>query len=252
VAVHGTPDHGDVSNGIDLPARRSGSGRGVHAVVWLAVVVAVIAAVILLWNEGQQLLDGEVSGAQSYVIAAALVFGDAIIPVLPGETTLNAACVLAANGQLELRLVMLSGAIGAVGGDSALYWIARSAHGKTRRRLDRAVDGKTGRSVIHMLSVHGPAFIVFGRYVPGLRFAINVTLGGVVRMPYRRFLLWSALSGVLWSVVTCLGAYFISSALEGYPVVALVLSTCLGTALIASCVWIRSRFSKPAAAATGG
>lgn len=222
--------------------------------LWVLVAAAAVAIVVLLWNEGQQLLDGEVSGAQSYVIAAALVFGDAIIPVLPGETTLNAACVLAANGHLDLGLVMVSGAVGAIVGDSTLYWIARSAHGKTGRRVDRAVDGKTGRTVIHMLTEHGPAFLVFGRYVPGLRFAINVTLGGVVRMPYRRFLLWSAISGALWSVVTCLSAYFISSALEGYPVVALVLSTCLGTALIASCVWVRSRFSKrvPAPATAGG
>ena len=164
------------------------------------------------------------------------MFGDALFPVLPGETTLNAACVLAANGQLNLILIMISGAIGAIAGDSTLYWIARSAHGKTKARVDRAVEGKTGRTVIRMLHDHGPAFILFGRYVPGLRFAINVTLGGVVRMPYRKFLLWSALSGVLWAVWVCLSAYFISSALEGYPLAALVLSTCLGTVLIGSCV----------------
>jgi membrane-associated protein len=211
-----------------------------------------MAVVVLLWNEGQRLLDGEASGAQCYFIAAALVFGDAIIPVLPGETTLNAACVLAANGQLDLTLVIISGAIGAITGDSTLYWIARSAHGKTKARVDRAVDGKTGRTVIGMLRDHGPAFILFGRYVPGLRFAINVTLGGVVRMPYPKFLFWSALSGALWSIWVCLSAYFISSALAGYPIAALVLSTSVGTVLVGSCLWVRSRMPKHHAAVIEG
>lgn len=226
------------------PAASSESGRTRTILKWLVIAAAIVAVVVLLWNEGQRLLDGEASGAQCYLIATALVFGDALIPVLPGETTLNAACVLAANGQLDLLLVMLSGAIGAVAGDSTLYWIARSAHGKIKVRVDHAVDGKTGKTVIKMLSEHGPAFIVFGRYVPGLRFAINVTLGGVVRMPYRRFLPWSALSGVLWSVWVCLSAYFISTALKGYPIAALILSTCVGTVLIGSCLWARSRMPK--------
>lgn len=232
--------------------QESGRGRGRRVLKWLLIIAAIIALVVVLWNAGERLVDGETSGAQCYAIAIALVFGDALFPVLPGETTLNAACVLAANGQLNLILIMISGAIGAIAGDSTLYWIARSAHGKTKARVDRAVEGKTGRTVIRMLHDHGPAFILFGRYVPGLRFAINVTLGGVVRMPYRKFLLWSALSGVLWSVWVCLSAYFISSALEGYPLAALILSTCVGTVLIGSCIWARSRTTKHHPAASEG
>jgi len=124
------------------PPQRPRRGRGRQVIKWLLGIAAIIAVVVLLWNEGQRLLDGEASGAQCYVIAAALVFGDAIIPVLPGETTLNAACLLAANGQLDLILVMISGAVGAIAGDSTLYWIARSAHGKTK--ASAAPSGRSG------------------------------------------------------------------------------------------------------------
>jgi hypothetical protein len=49
-----------------------------------------------------------------------MVFGDAICALLPGETTLNAASTLAANGELELWLVIVAGAIGAIAGDSVI------------------------------------------------------------------------------------------------------------------------------------
>jgi hypothetical protein len=37
-----------------------------------------------------------------------------VFPVLPGETTLNAASTLASQGTLELPLVILAGALGAI------------------------------------------------------------------------------------------------------------------------------------------
>jgi membrane-associated protein len=51
----------------------------------------------------------------------ALVFLDAVVPVFPGETTLNAASTLASQGTLDLWLVILAGAFGAIADDSSLY-----------------------------------------------------------------------------------------------------------------------------------
>ena len=47
----------------------------------------------------------------------------------------------------------------------------------------------------------GAVLLVLGRYVPGLRFVINTTMGLSDRR-YRDFLTWSALGGVLWSTAT--------------------------------------------------
>ena len=51
-------------------------------------------------------------GPWPYVAVFALVFGDAVIAVLPGETTLNTASTLAAQGRLDLGWVMVAGASG--------------------------------------------------------------------------------------------------------------------------------------------
>jgi membrane protein DedA with SNARE-associated domain len=49
--------------------------------------------------------------------------------------------------------------------------------------------------------------LLTGRYIPGLRFVVNSTLG-VERIPYRSFLPWSARGGALLSIYTCLLAVF--------------------------------------------
>ena len=69
-----------------------------------------------------------------------------------------------------------------------------------------------------------PLFIVVGRYVPGFRLVVNFTMGGVVRMPYPRFLRWSALSGVLWGFYTGILAYLIATAFEDKPLLSLIIS----------------------------
>lgn len=211
---------------------------------WGLTAVVVVALVVVLWNQGHELIDGEHIGWPSYLLVVALVFGDAVCPVLPGETTLNAASVLASTGQLDLWLVILCGAVGAVAGDSTVYWIARKAKGRVRAWLDRAADGKNTGKVVQMLHDRGPVLLLFGRYIPGVRFALNVALGGVVRMPYRHFVGWSALSGTLWSTLTCLSAYTISNALAGYPVVSLVLTCLFSTVLIAMVIWVQRQWSR--------
>lgn len=51
-------------------------------------------------------------------------------------------------------------------------------------------------------------------------------------MPYRVFLPWSALGGMLWSVYTCGLAYLVGSALDDFPLASVVISGLITTALI--------------------
>jgi membrane-associated protein len=61
--------------------------------------------------------------------------------------------------------------------------------------------------------------------------AVLATMG-ISGMPYRRFLAWSALSGLLWSVYTCVLAYTIGLALGEFPLASIVISGLLTTAVI--------------------
>ncbi|WP_157749410.1 DedA family protein [Jatrophihabitans sp. GAS493] len=233
------------------PVSRPGRSLTGRILRWSLSALLVIAIVVVLWNQGQRLIAGESDGWASYLLIVLLVFGDAICPVLPGETTLNAGAVLAANGHLSIWLVILSGAIGAVAGDSTVYWVARCARGRVRDWMDRAAGAKTGVKVVQTLRTSGPVFLLFGRYIPGVRFALNVALGGVVKMPYRRFIFWSAISGTLWSVITCSAAYYVGTALAGYPVISMVITGVGTTLLIGLIVWAQQRWSQRDAPAGG-
>jgi membrane protein DedA with SNARE-associated domain len=179
-------------------------------------------------------------GNGAYLSVFGLVAADAVIPIFPGETTLNAASTLAADGDLELFWVIVAGALGAIVGDSALYWIARRSSARIEPQVDRARQNRRVKSALDFLDRGAPMLLTTGRYVPGLRFVVNSTMG-MTQYPYRQFLPWSALGGTLWSAYTCLLAYKVGSALDNYPVASIVISGAITTALIAAAFLIMRR-----------
>jgi membrane protein DedA with SNARE-associated domain len=73
--------------------------------------------------------------AWSYVLVAAVPAGDAVLPILPGETMVIAAAALSATGPLLVLLVLLAAFVGAMVGDNAAYGIgARGGRACRRRR----------------------------------------------------------------------------------------------------------------------
>jgi len=64
------------------------------------------------------------------------------------------------------------------------------------------------------------------------RFVVNATMG-LSDMPYRRFLPWSVLGGVLWSVYTCVLAYKVSTTLAEFPLASVVISGLVTSVMIA-------------------
>jgi len=175
------------------------------------------------------------------------VFGDAICALLPGETTLNAASTLAANGELELWLVILSGAVGAIAGDSALYWIARRFSARIQPQLDKATANARVRAGLDLLGERASILLVAGRYVPGARFVVNATLG-LSHYPYRSFIVWSALGGALWAIYTCVLAYVVATALSGFPLASVIISGAITTIAIGAVIVVvrRGRARQPA------
>jgi membrane protein DedA with SNARE-associated domain len=178
-------------------------------------------------DDGFDLL-GRAQGAWAYVAVFALVFGDAICALLPGETTLNTAATFAAQGTLELWGVVVAGALGAVAGDSSVFWIARAGSRRFTAQVDRVREDARVQGVLSFMGTSAPLLLVLGRYVPGLRLAVNVTMGASP-IAYRRFLLWSSVGGTLWSTYTCVLAYLVATALSGFPLASIVISGAITT-----------------------
>jgi membrane protein DedA with SNARE-associated domain len=151
-----------------------------------------------------------------YVLVALLVFGEAAVFagfVLPGETAVVLGGVLAARHGIDLRVLLVLVVVAAIVGDSVGYEVGRTFGDRVlalrplRRhteRLDRAQE---------FLRERGGFAVFLGRWTAFLR-AVMPGLAGVSRMPYRRFLLWNAIGGVVWGVTFCLVGYLAGNSYE--------------------------------------
>jgi membrane protein DedA with SNARE-associated domain len=89
---------------------------------------------------------------------------------------------------------------------------------------------KVARSM-EVLSRTAPMLIVFGRFVPGLRFMLGATMG-LTRYPYPQFLGWDAIGGTLWAAYTCVFSYLIASIIDDKPLLSIAVSVVVTTALL--------------------
>ena len=153
------------------------------------------------------------NSSSTYVAVALLIFLDAVCPVFPGETTLNAASTLAAqSASFTCGWSFSPGPSARSLGDSALYWASRLFSNRFEKQVESVKQNDKVALALNFLGASAPLLLVAGRFVPGLRFVVNATLGSS-KYPYPKFLLWSAIGGSLWSRYTCLLAFAVGTAL---------------------------------------
>ena len=133
-----------------------------------------------------------------YTVVALLVFGEAALFigfVLPGETSVIVAGVVASQGRVNIVALCVLVVVAAIIGDSVGYfvgqrWGSRILEMKMlqRRRedVDRAIEG---------LRKRGPFYVFLGRFTAFLR-AVMPGLAGLSRMKYRKFLVANASGAV--------------------------------------------------------
>lgn len=130
---------------------------------------------------------------------------------LPGDSLLFTAGLLVAEGSyvtLPLWLVCLLIVVAAVLGDQVGYLFGRKVGPALFRRPDSRLFKQENVERAHrFFEKYGPRSIVLARFVPIVR-TFTPIVAGVALMPYRTFVLFNLIGGVLWGVgVTVLGFY---------------------------------------------
>jgi len=156
------------------------------------------------------------SGAAVYALVFALVFcEDALFFgfVLPGETAAVLGGVLAGEHKVSVYWLAALVVLAAVCGDSVGYEIGRR-YG-TRILDTRALRGHRDRTerAQELIRRRGPAAVFLGRFIAFFR-ALMPALAGISRMPYRVFLLFNALGGLVWGIGFVLLGYFAGTAYQ--------------------------------------
>jgi len=228
-----------------------GRWRGLSRRQQIRIAVAVVVVGVCTFATFRYMANSDgisivaASPMRSYLAVFLLVTLDGVIPIFPGETTLNAASTAAAQGVLDLGPVIVAGALGAIAGDSALFWLARRFSPKVAHQVELARQNAKVAQALAILDSSAPVLIVAGRYVPGLRFVVNATMG-LSDIRYRRFVAWSVVSGVLWSTYTCILAYQIGQALGNFPLASVIISglvTTVGLSVVLLSVRRRRRMT---------
>jgi membrane protein DedA with SNARE-associated domain len=162
-------------------------------------------------------LTDYVSGSPwTYLFLFVIAALDVIIPLVPSETSVILAGVIAATGDLVLFAVILFAAGGAVLGDNTAYWIGRKAGPRIVARFFSGERYKRIEWAEKHVVERGGYLIIVGRFIPGGRTAITLSCG-LLEMPWRRFIAYDIPAGLLWASYAALLGYFGGKAFEEQP-----------------------------------
>src|ERR1700736_281265 len=120
----------------------------------------------------------------------------------PGEATLLAVAAYAAAGHLDLRLVVVIGALGAILGADLGYLAGYRGGRPFVERFSHVLHvnaGNLARSEM-FFTRYGGITILFARFVIGLRTWASL-LAGMSRMPFWTFQLYSSAGALVWAAI---------------------------------------------------
>jgi membrane protein DedA with SNARE-associated domain len=194
-------------------------------------------------------LTDHISGSPwTYVFLFVISALDVIIPLVPSETSVITAGVLAGSGDLILPLVIVSAALGAILGDNVAYAIGRLAGKWVQRRFFSGDRRERLEWAERNLEQRGGYLIVVGRFIPGGRTAVTLT-AGMLEMRWRRFIAFDVAAGLVWGSYAGLLGYFGGKTFEEEPWKGLILAFAIAFGVVAAVEgtrWFLAR-RKPAA-----
>jgi membrane protein DedA with SNARE-associated domain len=175
----------------------------------------------------------------AYLIVFLVAYLDALVPVVPSETTVITAGVVAASGDLSLIVIVAVAAGGAFLGDNTAYFIG-SRFGV--RINERFFSGEKARKRVEwahkQVSERGGELILVARFIPGGRTVVTLS-AGTLAYPWRRFIIFDAAAALIWALYASLLGYFGGHAFENAPWKGLLLALAIAFAVTGTVEVIR-------------
>ena len=175
----------------------------------------------------------------AYAILFLLAFLDALVPIVPSETSVITAGVVASAGDLSLPLVILFAATGAFAGDNTSYFVGARYGTRINERFFQSEKAK-GRIAWAQRQVQerGGELIVIARFIPAGRTVVTLSCG-TLGYPWRRFVLFDAIAATIWALYAALLGYVGGHAFEAQPWKGLLLAFAIAFAVTGSVELVR-------------
>jgi membrane protein DedA with SNARE-associated domain/membrane-associated phospholipid phosphatase len=136
--------------------------------------------------------------------------------LVPGTVFMTAIGTLIGIGVLPFTPIVLWAIAGAITGDVLSFWVGRHYHHHTKdfwlfRRYPQLL--RKGEA---FFDTHGGKSIFFGRFIGPIR-AILPFIAGMVRMPWRQFLIADIISAIAWAPIYMLPGILLGQASQQLP-----------------------------------
>ena len=167
----------------------------------------------------QPLIDWYMSNINYYTITLLMAIESSFIP-LPSELVVPPAAWKAANGELNIYLVVLFSTVGALLGALFNYYFAKILG---RMLVYRFADTRfahlclLNRKKVEQAEAYflknGNISTFVGRLIPGIRQLISLP-AGLVKMKIAPFILYTTLGAAIWNVILAILGYLFYSQKE--------------------------------------
>jgi len=147
---------------------------------------------------------------------------------LPGDSLLFTAGLLASQGSLNLPVLLIGVPLAAILGDQVGYLFGRRVGPALFRRPDSKIFRQRHVEMARKyFSEHGSKTIVLARFVPVVRTFAPV-IAGVAQMPYRTFVTFNVIGGLLWGLGVTLGGFALGKVIPDgdrylYPIIGVII-----------------------------
>ncbi len=166
------------------------------------------------WLDPQTLLES--LGPYAFWGAVFIIFAECGLLIgffLPGDSLLFVVGLLIAQGSIPvpIGLAVLILSVAAILGNMTGYWIGAKAGPPLFNKPDSRFFKKEYVDKTHeFFEKYGPRAIILARFVPIVRTFITA-IAGVAAMNYRKFVIYSAIGGILWAAGVTLAGYFLGT-----------------------------------------
>jgi membrane-associated protein len=172
-------------------------------------------------------------------LVAAIVFAESGLLIgffLPGDSLLFSAGFLAAQGHMNLPILLIAVVVAAILGDNVGYQIGRRSGKRLFHKQDSLLFHKD-----HIMRAekfyerHGGKTIIMARFIPVVR-TFAPMVAGVGNMPYERFFFFNVIGGVTWGAGITLLGYWLGNRIPNIdkfimPVILLIMAFSVGSAI---------------------
>jgi len=135
---------------------------------------------------------------------------EGVLTPIPSELIIPFAGYLAAEGELNIILVVVVGTAGAAIGNTVAYFIGYRVGRPLIQRFGRFIwlDERDLKLAENWFAKYGDVGILLGHAVPGIRSFISFP-AGIGRMRLGRFVVFSTVGALIWTSVLAVAGYFL-------------------------------------------